>query len=70
MILGISKNSNTNEMLTHLMALSYKFLAVTKMARWRGKNELLLEFFAIKVWLVNLMDRGKSFALCSLSAIK
>ena len=55
-------------MLTHLMALSYQFLAVTKMARWRGKNELLLEFFAIKVWLVNLMDRGKS--LCSLSAIK
>ena len=30
------------------------------MARWRGKNELLLEFFAMKVWLVNLMDRGKS----------
>ena len=54
-------------MLTHLMALSYKFLAVTKMARWRGKNELLLEFFAIKVWLVNLMDRGKS--LCRLSEI-
>ena len=45
MILGISKNSNTDEMLTHLMALSYQFLAVTKMARWRGKNELLLEVF-------------------------
>ena len=68
MILGISKNSNTDEMLTHLMALSYQFLALTKMARWRGKNELLLEFFAIKVWLVYLMDRGKS--LCSLIAIK
>lgn len=68
MILGISENSNTDEMLTHLMALSYQFLGVTKMARWRGKNELLSEFFAIKVWLVNLMDRGKS--LCSLSAIK
>ena len=70
MILGISKNSNTDEMSTHLMALSYQFLAVTKMARWRVKNELLLEFFAIKVWLVNLTDRWKSFALCSLSAIK
>lgn len=68
MILGISKNSNKDEMLTHLMALSYQFLAVTKMARWRGKNDLLLDFFAIKVWIVNLMDRGKS--LCSLSAIK
>ena len=68
MILGISKNSNKDEMLTNLMALSYQFLAVTKMARWRGKNELLLDFFAIKVWIVNLMDRGKS--LCSLSAIK
>ena len=68
MILGISKNSNTDEMLTHLMALSYQFLAVTKMARWRGKNELLLDFFAIEVWIVNLMDRGKS--LCSLRAIK
>ena len=68
MILGISKNLNTVEMLIHLTALSYQFLAVTKMARWRGKNELLLEFFAIKVWLVNLMDWGKS--LCSLSAIK
>ena len=68
MILGISKNSNTDEMLTHLMALSYQFLALTKMARWRSKNELLLGFFSIKVWLVNLIDRGKS--LCSLSAIK
>ena len=68
MILGISKNSNKDEMLTHLMALSYQFLAVTKMARWRGKNDLLLDFFAIKVWIVNLMDRGKS--LCSLSVIK
>ena len=45
MILGISKNSNTDEMLTHLMALSYQFLAVTKMARWRGKNELLYRIF-------------------------
>ena len=43
MILGISKNSNTDEMLTHLMALSYQFLVVTKMARWRGRNELLLD---------------------------
>ena len=60
MILGISKNSNTDEMLTHLMALSCQFLAVTKMARWRGKNELLLEFFAIKVWLVNLMAGGRA----------